>query len=251
MTDFQLVTSGGHVPSATGAVVSIAGLPGADHATPAPMLVNWAILGNWGTGNPTPKAQVQRVAGGPWYDIKEPGGSSSNLAQIQYGGGTYKNTYMCFGVATRILVPTLTSPGTGATAPRVSMQVTNMLKPSHGNQMGVLTGVSEHKFSDDLGTTGDVLSVRGWATGNPNISPGPFAGTPFANLIFVTMDGDGTVFVESQYQDGDDTFEVRETGSYNTAQQLVVENIADETHIDFTDGAGTTDLWLDAFQKII
>ena len=87
--------------------------------------------------------------------------------------------------------------------------------------------------------------MPGYGRLNPDVVG---AGTPFKSLVFLTQDGAGTTFIESTYYDGDGAFKVAESGSLTAAGQIAVESYAEEHHADFTDGAGTTDVWLDVFQ---
>lgn len=235
MVDFMNVTSNSYVPASTGLVVSIGPLPGGNPSTPTPMRVFAAHLGNFGTGNPVGKAQIQRIAGGSWYDVKN--------ATITDNGSI---SFYCYGVAVRWSVPTLTAPGTTTTAPRVALSAQNLLVP-RGVESPIVT-VSGHGFSDDLGTTSEVLSLPGYGRLNPDV---PGAGTPFKSLVFLTTDGAGTAFVESKYRDGDGDFTIQEGSSLTASGQVAVVSFAEEHHVDFTDGAGTTDVWFDVFQMPI
>lgn len=235
MVDFMNVTSGSYVPASTGLVVSIGAQPGGNPSTPTPMRVFAAHLGDFGTGNPVGKAQIQRVEGGTWLDVS--GATITDNGSI---------SFYCYGVAVRWVVPTLTAPGTNATAPRVALTAQNLLVP-RGLESPIVTAAS-HGFSNDLGTTSDVLSTPGYGRLNPDV---PGAGTPFSSLVFLTTEGSGTAFIESTYRDGDGDFLVQEGAALSASGQVAVVSYGEEHHVDFTDGAGTTDVWLDAFQMPI
>jgi hypothetical protein len=233
MTDFKNVASGDYVPASTGLVLSIGALPGGNAKHPIPMRGFAAHLGNFGTGNPVGKAQVQRIEGGTWFDIKN--------ATITDNGSV---SFFAYGVAVRWSVPTLTAPGTTTTAPRVVFTAQALNHPRGLHHPVSLVGASA--FSNDLGTTSEVLSLPGHGRLNPDTVPG--AGTPFKSIAFLTTEGAGTAFIESTYRDGDGSFKIQEGSSLTASGQVAVETYGEEIHVDFTDGAGTTDVWLDVFQ---
>lgn len=232
MSTFQKVTSGAYVPSSTGLVVSIAPLPGGNATHPAPMRCYAAHFGNFGSGNPVGKAQVQIVPNGTWYDVK--GASITNNGSV---------SFYAYGVAVRWSVPTLTAPGTGATAPRVLLHATNMFVPNLDDPF-VVNGSHKSTVADE---TAELLSVPGFGRLNPDSQ----MGIPFKSLTFLTMDGAGTSFIEGTFYDGDGSFKIQESGSLTGASgQVCVESFAEEIHANYTapGDSSTSTLWLDVFQ---
>lgn len=230
MTDFLNVASGSFVPSSAGRSVGISTLPGGSGPISlVPMRVYVAHLGNFGTGNPVGKGQVQLLPNGAWYDIAG--------ATITDNGSS---TFYAYGLAVRWSIPTLTAPGTGATAPRVAFNVENL--QCH-------TRVGRSAFANDAGTTGEVLSLPGYGRLNPNtpyaVPASAYGG--FGTLVFLTSVGSGTAFIESTFVDGDGSFEIQEGATLTSTGQVAVVSFAEEFHVDFTDGAGTTDLYLNTF----
>lgn len=231
MVDFKNVASGDYVPSSTGLVVSISPLPSGYPKTPVPMRVFAAHLGNFGTGNPVGKAQVQLTENGTWFDVS--GATITDNGSIEF---------YAYGVAVRWSVPTLTAPGTTTTAPRVVFTAQNLHVPRHNTPVSV----GATAFSNDLGSTSEVLSLPGYGRLNPDV---PGGGTPFKSLVFLTQEGAGTSFIESTYRDGDGSFKVKEGASLAAASgQVAVVSYGEEHHVDFTDGTGTTDVWFSVFQ---
>lgn len=237
MTDFMNVESDSTVPASSGLVLGIAPLPSGNSKHPVPMKVYAAQIGDFGSGNPVSKLQVQLTEGGTWMDVVGATITDNNSLSAY-----------CYGVAARLLIPTLTTPGTGATAPRVFFTATNLFQSSVGGRSNHIVALG-NLFSNDLGTTSEVLSCPGAGRSSPDAVP-PL-GVPMKSLLFLTVEGAGTGFIESTFVDGDGTFEIKEGASAVTNQQVAVESFADEHHVDFTDGAGTTDVWLDAFSIAI
>ncbi len=228
MTTFQTVASGDYAPNSTGITLGQGEVPAR---------VTVTQLGNWGTGNPVGKLQVQRIAGGSWYDV-----SGATITD----NGTV-SAYV-LGVATRWVVPTLTAPGTTTTAPRVAMAAQPLLKPSGLDGDCPIVEVSNNYYNAAAGTTGNLptTDLAAFAQLNPNITP-IMQGSKA--LIFLTQDGAGTSFIESTLHDGDGAFTVQEGASLTgVSGQVAVESYADSTHVNFTDGTGTTKLWLDVFR---
>lgn len=231
--DFINVTSGASVPSTTGAVVSIAALPGSTPKTATPMRVFVTQLGNFGTGNPVSQLKVQRVQGGTWFDVS--GATITDNGSIEA---------VCFGVAVRLDIPTLTSPGTGATAPRVGMSVANLAAPSQSSLHDRIVGL--HAYDAAADTTGDILPLAGFGNISPTI---PGRGTPMKSLVFLTAEGAGASFIKSTYRDDDGPFEVQEGATIsNDTIQVAVMSHAEGHVVDFTDSTGTTEVWLDVLQ---
>lgn len=234
MTDFINVASGDYVPATTGGVVSIAPLPGGNAKTATPMKVFITQLGNFGTGNPVSQLQVQRVEGGTWFDVS--GATITDNGSIEA---------YCYGVAWRFSIPTLTSPGTGATAPRVAYHAQNLAVPQYHATNTPL--VSQHAYNSAAGTTSDILPLYGY--GNLSKINSQVHGTPFKSLVFLTAEGAGASFVKSTYTDGDAAFEVQEGATIsNDTVQVAVVSQAESHVVDFTDSTGTTEIWHDVFQ---
>lgn len=228
MTDFQNVASGDYVPNSTGIAIGTG---------EAPARVTATQLGNWGTGNPVGKLQVQRISGGSWYDV-----SGATITD----NGTV--SAYALGVAVRWSVPTLTAPGTTTTAPRLALAVEPLLNPAGLDGDCFLPAVSNNYYNAAAGTTGNLPATDLACFGqlNPNVNP---VVQNTKSIIFLTQDGAGTSFIESTYRDGDGDFTVQEGASLAAASgQVAIDSFAESTHVNFTDGTGTTKLWLDVYQ---
>lgn len=241
---FQTVASGGYVPSSAGLKVSSSLLPsGAVFGSPVPIQVSFTTLGNFGTGNPVTKLQVQRRPGGTWMDV-----SGATVTD----NGTIRA--VCFGVAVRVSIPTLTAPGTVATAPRVLLVAEPLTRP---NQSSPMLMVASHTAALASGTTGTLPTAAGVA-GHGSMDPSRLGGPIDLahSLVFLTVEGAGSATIQGLYRDGASSPAlgsgsgawITESASISTAAQVAIESHAEAFRMNFTDSTGTTDLYLDIFR---
>lgn len=235
VTTFQTVASGNYVPNATGFALGIGALPGGNASTLIPMRVHVAQLGNFGTGSPIGQLQVQRIAGGSWYNVS--GGTITTNGVLQK---------ICAGVAVRYSIPTLTAPGTTVTAPRVMMHVENLLLPRHGDLHAA--DISSHGYNGALvATNTTLLSQYGFGRINPSV---PGLGSPSKSLVVMTLDTSGTpaAFIESTFRDSDGNFKVQEGATLAASGQVAVESLGEEHHVNYTYESGTDKVFVDVFK---
>jgi len=169
--DFFNVTSATPAP-ATG------GVPLGQGRVPA--LLTFALLGNWGSGGSSVIVEVQMEDGGDWVPTR-----------FDESQGHETHVFI-LGKNFRFQVPTLTAPGTGATAPRIAYNVSllsNTIGSHHHDPSGPAT---------DQNIPGD-----GGLAAFGQIMPGltPIAGG--ISLVFITVTGDGAGWVEGSFEDGD------------------------------------------------
>ncbi len=226
--------AGGFIPSANGLSPSFGPLPGTTEPQ-APIFIvgTFTMLGTWGSGNPAVKAQVKRTPNGPWVDVL-----FASVANVGTGN------FFAYGVAFRFVTPALTGAGTDVNAPRLAWRIVPQSLPFHHNPSAV---VSLHKFGNDLGVTGEYLSLPGFGQIHPDGAKD--YGVPFQSLVVLTQVGAGTSFIESTYRDSDGAKTIQEGSAITgVSGQTIIRSYADSHRVDFTDGTGTTDVWLDVLQ---
>lgn len=220
---FNLLTTGADSPSTDGIVVS--------HQGDIPMMINWAVLGDVGSGSPTFTIKVKYK--GVWTNI-------SGTASQQSNG--HKSLF-ALGTAIKVTAPSLTTPGTDATAPRFSMSITPI-----GRGGDIDNGLVANRLSYTTvpSVTHVSAKIPGFVIMNPNLEGAIDA--KVRNLVFLTTTGAGNATVRGYHRDKDGDFTITELAISGGANQTYVTSIAEVYDVNYTDGAGDTAYHVDVFR---